>query len=136
MVWYCVRVAEGDLSRTDVKTRKNLTSNGCLHPGVTMEKLHLKRTTGARGLVSVKDFVLSECNGLWKYVDTSNEPMLQDSKSEDFLIETMGEKEYEKNSEDQKQGKWKSKNVHEKLACSTFDISDSLCHCCGKHQNL
>ena len=101
-----------------------------------MEKLHLKRTTGARGLVSVKDFVLNECNGLWEYVDTSNEPMLQDSKSEDFLIETMGEKEYEKNSEDQKQGKWKSKNVHEILACSTFDISDSLCHCCGKHQNL
>ena len=54
-----------DLRRIDVKTRKTLTSNGCLHPRAC---LYLKRTTGTRGLTSFKYCVLSECNGLWEYV--------------------------------------------------------------------
>ena len=68
----------GDLSRIDGKTKKILR----------------KRKTGGRELISVEDSVLSECNGLREYVETSNEPMLKGIEIEDFLTETMGKEEY------------------------------------------
>ena len=32
-------------------------------------RLYLKRCEGGRGLISAKDFVLSECNRLWDYLE-------------------------------------------------------------------
>ena len=59
-------------------------------------RLYLKRCEGGRGLISAKDCVLSECNGLWDYLEKSKEPMLKEAVKEDFIIEKEGKKEYDR----------------------------------------
>ena len=68
--------SEGDLELLDRKTRKILKCNGLFHPRANVARLSLKRCEEGRGLISAKDCVLSECNGLWDYLE-SEEPMLK-----------------------------------------------------------
>ena len=95
-----------DLRRIDVKTSKILKHNGFLHSRTRVAGLYRKRKTGGKGLISGGDCELSEQNGLWEYMETSNEPMPNAVKSQDFLKEIMGKKVYEKNSKDQKEDNW------------------------------
>ena len=70
-----------DLSRIDVKTRKILKNSGRLNTRPNVARLNLtggtRRTTRGRRLTSVED------------CETSNEPVLKPTKSEDFLIKMM-----------------------------------------------
>ena len=77
----------GDLELLDRTTRKILTCNGLFYPHAIVASLYLKRCEGRRGLISAKDCVLSECNGLSDYLEKSEEPMLKEVVNEDFMIE-------------------------------------------------
>ena len=84
----------GNLKPLDRKTRKILTCYSFFHPRANVARLYLKRCEGGRGLISAKDCVLSECNGLWDYLEKS-EPMLKEVVKEDFMVEKEGKKEYD-----------------------------------------
>ena len=76
----------GDLELLDRKARKILTCNGLFHPRANVAWLYLKRCEGARGLIPAKDRVLSECNGLWNYLEKSEKPLLKEGVKEDFMM--------------------------------------------------
>lgn len=68
VVTYNARIVDwtkGDMELLHRKTRKMLTCNGLFHPRANVARLCLQRCEGGRGLISVKDCVLSECNELW-----------------------------------------------------------------------
>ena len=56
----------------------------------------MKKFEGGRGLILAKYCALSECNGLWDYLDKSKEPMLKEVVKEDFIMEKEGKKEYDR----------------------------------------
>ena len=86
----------GDLELLDRNTRKILTCNGLFNLRANVARLYLKRCEGGKGLISAKDCVLSECHGLWDYLEKSKEPMLKGVVKEDFIMEKEGKKEYDK----------------------------------------
>ena len=47
----------------------------------------MKRSEEGRVLISAKDCILSERNGLWDYLDKSEEPLLKEVGNEDFIME-------------------------------------------------
>ena len=99
VVRYSAGIADwtrGDLKVLDRKRRKVLTCNDLFHPRANVAKLYLKRFGGGRGLILAKYCALSECNGLWDYLDKSKESMLKEVVKEDFIMEKEGKKEYDR----------------------------------------
>ena len=107
------------------KTRK--TCNGLFHPNVNAARLYLKRCEGRRGLISAKDFVQSECNGLWDYLEKSEETILKEVVKEDFIVEKEGKKEeYDRRTKERNETNWKEKSLHGKFRKSIADFVDSV----------
>ena len=98
----------GDLELLDRKTRKILTCKGLFRPRANVARLYLKRSEG-RVLISAKDCILSECNGLWDYLDKSEEPLLKEVGNEDFIMEKQGRKEYDRRTKKRNENNWKEK---------------------------
>ena len=46
-----------EMKALDIKTRKLMTMNGCLHPRSNVDRLYLPRNKGGRGLISVEECV-------------------------------------------------------------------------------
>ena len=92
---WSVDLTKGDLELLDSKTKKILTCNSLFHPPVNVARLYLKRCEQGRGLISVKCFVLSEWNGLWSYLEKSEEVMLKEGLKKDFIMEKEGKKDYD-----------------------------------------
>ena len=67
-----------ELKQMDIQTRKTLTMHGAFHRNSSVDRLYLKRKEGGRGLISVEDCVKEEEENLLKYVQSSNEWMLQE----------------------------------------------------------
>ena len=91
--------SEEDKELLNEKTRKILTCNGLFHPCANVSRLYLKGCKGAKGLISVKDFVLSEYNGLCNYLEKSEEPMLKKVVKGYFIMEKEETKKYDKRNE-------------------------------------
>ena len=113
----------GDLKRMDIATRKILKCNGCLHPRANISRLYIKRKDGGKGLISVEQCVIAECNSLFEYVNNSEEPMLKNVLDEGFLIANEGKKEYNQRFKSEKQHEWKDKTLHGKFPSSIKEIS-------------
>ena len=105
----------GDLELLDRKTRKILTCNDLFHSHANVARLYLKRCEGGKGLISAKDFVLSECSGLWNYLGKSEEPVLKEVVKEDFMMEKEGKKEYDRRTKERNETNWKEKKLIRKV---------------------
>ena len=66
-----------ELKQMDIKTRKILTMNGCLHLRGNVGRLYMTRKDGGRGLISCEDCVRNEEKSLRLYAQTANEWMLE-----------------------------------------------------------
>ena len=66
--------ARGDIELSDRKRKKILTCNGLLYPRANDTRLYLKGCKRGRGLMLVKDCVLSEYNRLWDRIDCQKNP--------------------------------------------------------------
>ena len=82
----------GEIWRDWIVRRKILTCNGLFHPYANVARFYLKICKGRRGLISAKVCVLSECNGLWDYLEKSEEPTLKKVVKDDFMVEKEGNK--------------------------------------------
>ena len=89
----------GDLENLDGKTRKIVTCNGLFHPRANVARFYLKRYERGRGLISAKDCVLSECNGLCFFLEKSKK-FMQKNVVKDFMVEKEGKKEYNRRSKE------------------------------------
>ena len=85
-------------------------------------RLYLKRSEGGRGLISAKDCVLSECNGLCHHLEKSEEPMLKEVVKENFMIEKEGKKEYDRRTKERNETNWKEKSLHGKFPKAIVDF--------------
>ena len=63
-----------DLNR---KSRKTMTMCGGLHPKSDVDRLHVKRKEGSRGLISVERCIIEEENSLGLYVANSEENLIR-----------------------------------------------------------
>ena len=70
---------KSELKELDRQIRKVMTCNGVLHPRANVARLYLRRKESGRGLITVEDCVISECNSLYEYVANSTEPMLREN---------------------------------------------------------
>ena len=129
VVWYSAGIVDwtrGDLELLNRKTRKILTCNSLFHIRANVATLRLKRCEGRRGLISAKDCVLSECNGLWDHLEKSKEPMLKEVLKKHFIIQKEGMKEYNKRTKKRNETKWKENILHGKFPKSIIDFADSV----------
>ena len=68
---------KSELQATDTKTRKLFTIYGALHHKSDVDRLHIPRKEGGRGLVSIEDCVELAIRGLEVYVHGSEERFIQ-----------------------------------------------------------
>ena len=99
------------LAKLELHTRNALTCKGLFRPRANVAGLYLKRSEEGRVLISAKDCILSECNGLWDYLDKSEEPLLKEVGSDDFIMEKEGRKEYDRRTMKRNENDWKEKAV-------------------------
>ena len=66
-----------ELQATDRKTRKLFIIYGGLHPKSDVDRLHIPRKDGGRGLIAIEDCVELVIRGLEVYVRGSEERLLQ-----------------------------------------------------------
>ena len=71
----------------------------------------MKRCLGGKGLTSVKDCVLSECNGLWDYSEKSEVSTLKEVVKEGFMLKKGEKKEYDSRTKEKNETNWKEKKL-------------------------
>ena len=100
------------------------------HPHANVARLYLKRCEGERGFISAKYFVLSECNGLWDYLEISKELMfLKKAFKEDFMMDKQGKKEYDRGTKERNETNWKKENLQGKSPKPIANFAGSVsCH--------
>ena len=91
----------------------------------------MKRCEGGRGLISVKDCTISESNGLWDYLEKSEEAILKEVVKEDFMVEDFmvkeeGKKEYDRKTKERSEMNWKEKKLYRKFLKLIADFIDSV----------
>ena len=67
-----------ELEELDWRTRKLMTIYGANHPKADVDRLHLQRCEGGRGLLGLEYCVQVEVNSLKKYLSTSNKKILKE----------------------------------------------------------
>ena len=88
-----VEWTKADLDVTDRKTRKLMTMHGMLHPRSNVSRLHLPRSEGRRGLLSVSDSVNIERRSLQCRVSSTQEKLLTVAQKY-IMADELGPKEY------------------------------------------
>ena len=72
-----------ELAKLDTKTRKFLTMYKMHHPKSDVNRLHLPRTEGGRGLIQLELFYKSTTIGLDKYLQETQDTLLHFVKDHD-----------------------------------------------------
>ena len=120
----------GDMELLDRKTREILTCNGLFHPSANNDRLYLKRCKGGRGLMLVKDCVLSKCNKLWDYLEKSEEPMLKEVVYKDFMVGKERKKENDKKTKERNETNWRRKAYIESFLNQLLTLQTVFCGTC------
>ena len=101
-----------ELKKMDVKTRKVMTTHGAFHRKSNVGRLYQKRKDGGRGLISVEDCVRIEEENLLKYVNGSDEWMLQMVAQEGIIAGSIQSVDYRKRVEEQREAQLIDKPLH------------------------
>ena len=86
---------KAELQQMDRKTRKLLTMYGAHHPQADIDRLHLRRADGGRGLISIEDCVRIEQESLLRYIEQSKEKLILAVGKEEVLKTGTGEENKE-----------------------------------------
>ena len=97
-----------------------------IHSRTNLVRFYLKSCEGRRGLISVKDYALSECNGMWDYLGKSKEPMLKEVVKEGCMMEKEVKKKYNRRTKERNEINWKKKSLYEKFSKLIVDFADSV----------
>ena len=110
-----------ELDVLDRKTRKLMTMHGAHHPNADIDRLYMKRSSGGRGLIGVKDCVDIERKNLIDYVNASHENLLKAVKKEKNLKSGKGERSKEQVQDDYKVAR-SSKTLHNQFEKATEEV--------------
>ena len=107
----CLDRRKSELQDLDRKTRKLLTMHNGLHPKSNVDRIHIPREEGGRGLISVEDCVESATLGLERYFNDSDERLIKSArKISGGHNETKVEYKIRKRNERKEQ--WREKVMH------------------------
>ena len=73
---------KSELQATESKTRKLFTIYGALYPESDVDRLHISRKEGGKGLISIEDCVELAIKGLEVYVHESEERLIQAARGD------------------------------------------------------
>ena len=98
----------------DRKSRKAMKMYGGLHPKSDLDRLHVKRKEGGRGLISVKQCIREEENSLGFYVANSEENLIRVVSAAETINtrETITSVEFKKQKAKELKEKWSEKRMH------------------------
>ena len=113
-----------EMKALDIKTRKLMTMNGCLHPRSNVDRLYLPRNKGGRGLISVEECVESESRSLQEYVSRSTEWMVNVVKEEMGIAEVEEQTDFKTRKEQEKTERWHGKVLHGEFLRGVEAIAD------------
>ena len=74
-----------ELKSLDRRTRKFMTMHGTLHPKSDIDRVHLRREMGGRGLIICEGYIRMEENSLGWYVRNSVEPLIEGIKAAETI---------------------------------------------------
>ena len=100
-----------ELKDLDRKSRKTMTTYGGLHPKSDIDRLHVKRNEGGRGLISVERCIREEENSLGIYVTNSEENLIGGVSAAETINtrETITSVEFKKQKAKELKEKWSEK---------------------------
>ena len=93
------------------KSRKTMTMYGGLHPKSDVDRLHVKKKEGSRGLISVEQCITEEENILGFYVANSEENLIRGVSAAETINtrETITSVEFKKQKAKELKEKWSKK---------------------------
>ena len=113
-----------ELRQFDRKTRKLLTMHGGLHPKRDVDRLHLPRKLGGRGICSIEDCAEEERRSIAMYLSQNQGKLLKFARKELKLpTENESKLEFKNRKEKEKLSAWKEKKLHGQFAKDTDDIT-------------
>ena len=108
-----------ELTNIGKRTRKLMNRNRALHPQADVDRLHMKRAEGERGMISVEDCVVRETNSLYNYVENSSKRLLMAVKDEKILGKGAAKEIYDK-----RKRQYEEKTLHSQFERTTDEIKD------------
>ena len=115
-----------ELKSLDRRTRKFLTMHGALHPKSDVDRVHLSREMGGRGLISCEGCVKMEENNLGCHVKNSNEPLIEGVKASETgeNNDTVNKKEFKQSWMWEKKELWKNKRMYGQFEREMSETTD------------
>ena len=110
--------AKEEKQQLDRKTRKLLTMHGGLHPKSNVDRLHIPRKEGGRGLLNVEDVINLAVIGLERYVSSSAERLLTAARVANEY-EGESEAEYKLRKKNERRQAWKEKTLNRQFLRQT-----------------
>ena len=107
----------------DIKTRKLMTMNGCLHPRGNVDRLYVARKEGVRDFISCEECVNVEVQNLDNYLSESEECMLKFVAGEKGLSEMEDADAFKKRLKEEKRSQWLEKPLHGRFLKDTGKVS-------------
>ena len=103
-----------ELKDLDRKLKKTMSTYGRLHPKSEVDRLHVKRKEGGRGLINVKRCIREEENSLGFYVANTEENLIRGVSAAETIntTETIGRVEFKKQKAKEIKEKWSEKRMH------------------------
>ena len=117
---------KSELWAIDRKTRKLFTIYGALHSKSDVDRLHIPRKEGGRGLISIEDCVELAIRGLDVYVHESEERLIQAARGD--KIDGLGAASVLKRSKKKKKLEdWEEKALHGQYLRQTNEVRSDRC---------
>ena len=116
------QVESKDLDR---KTRKLMSAHHVLHPRSDVDKLHLPRQAGGRGLLQIRQTIEEEKRVLNDYIKNSIEHALKAVSDEELLKVNESKSEYHKKELKNCQERWQGRPLHGQYLQDIKDKTDN-----------
>ena len=115
-----------ELKDSDRKSRKTMTMYVGLHPKSDVDRLHVKRKVGGRGLISVERCIREEENSLGFYVANSEENLIRWVLTAETINtrQTITGVEFKKQKAKELKEKWSANRMHGQFIRETTEKVD------------
>ena len=110
-----------EVNDMDRMTRKTMTMNGALHPRDSVYRLYVPRKLGGRGLIGIEDCVELAILGLNKYVNESQDKLIEGARGCEIIEQESTETVKRKRIE-AKMAEWKETPLHGQYLRETEDV--------------
>ena len=117
---------KSELQAIDRKTRKLFTIYVALHPKSDVDRLHIPRNEGGRGLISIEDCVELAIRGLEVHVHGSEERLIQAARG-DKIDDLEAASVLKRSNKDKRLEDWEEKALHGQYLRQIKEVRSDQC---------